>query len=284
MFHAADPTTMNQGMQGTCWIEAGHIAGGMVGHTDELARLVKEVSLTQRYHSTNPSLYKNNTQRDFHFSSGLLTMGPGDRGGTWTIDSSNQNVRSPIGFILDQTLPVIGGRAEGHSNAGNWGGTDGAHNIMWMVAGADLQHGADGVGKQEMQYLIAEGAFTTSNYNHMWGYQLGMVNGKLAVVRDDQYPGGDRVVMNLPDKTPVSIDHNYSRLANYIRKIPFQPVSKKEPDVPIAGQPGYRNTPQLQEDTADQPIQPYQPYQPDQTDQPDRPIRPIRRFFHRLFR
>ena len=282
MFHAADPTTMNQGgTTGTCWIEAGHIAGGMVSHTDELARLIKEVSLTQSYHTTNPSLYPNYTKRDFHFSDRLLTMGQGDRGGSWTIDSSNQNVRSPIGFILDQTLPVIGGRPEGHSNAGYWGGQDGAHNIMWMVAGADLQAGADGVGKREMQYLIKEGAFTTSGSGHMWGYQLAVVGDKLAVVRDDQYPGKDSIAMNVPDKTPVTINREYSQLANYIRKIPFQPLAKTEPDVPIAGQPGRRNTPQHQEDTTNQPYRPYQPYQPDQ---PDQPVRPIRRILRRWFR
>lgn len=269
MYHAADPTTMNQGNTGTCWIMSSHVAGGMVGHTDSMARLLKEVSLTGNYTALHAGL-NDDHQKTFHFSKNLVAIRHGDYGADWTPESAqNSSVRSAVGMIFDQVLPVIGGRREGHSNAGGYsGGSDGSKNIMYMVTGDVLQYGNDGVGAREKDYLLQNGAFVSSGHGHMWGYLIEKNGNQWQIVRNDQYQGRDRVVAQ------------FDNLRDFIQR----DLADRRPRRPVRlamnfDQPGNTDTPIT-------PSQP-DPNRPRYTTNDDDNVdeeRPIRRFIRRRWR
>lgn len=187
MFHAADPSTCNQGNNLTCWIQAGHIAGGMVSRANHMARLVKEVALTGQYTTLSSGLY-GEPRKVVTFSKGLfngLTKGPE---ANWNMDLARQsgNARSPVGFLFDQTLPVIGGRGEGDVSYGYYWGSNGSRNIMYMVTGTivdDENNFADGSYKYS---LLRNGGYVTYAPNHMRSRQIYRDGEQWIVIQDDQ--------------------------------------------------------------------------------------------------
>jgi hypothetical protein len=199
VMHAHDTTLMNQGSNGTCWIQAGHIMG-MVNHPDHMARLLKEVSLTGSYTTLNNG-ERDSTPRTIRFSKGLFSYGGRDEEARFTLNSPYKNgTRGPVGMIFDQVLPVIGGRREGRSNAGNYGGSDGARRIMYMVTGDlvyDSGHKLDG---SDRATFLKKGGFITYAPGHMRTQQLKKIDNEWYVLQDDQHgPHGDRVLTKIKD-------------------------------------------------------------------------------------
>jgi hypothetical protein len=113
MFHAMEPTTMDQGFStrgeadrhGTCWIQAGHI-WGMVQHPDKMARLVSQVALEGKFTTLN-SGEEDTTARTFELEQALRKLtGPSTtptanflrKGvtGKWPTPSAARWVRSSI--------------------------------------------------------------------------------------------------------------------------------------------------------------------------------------------
>lgn len=199
MMHAQDTTLMNQGSNGTCWIQAGHIIG-MVNHPDHMSRLLKEVALTGSFTTLNNG-ERDSNPRTVRFSKRLFAYGGRDEEAHFTINSPYQNgTRGPVGMIFDQVLPVIGGRREGQSNAGNYGGSDGARRIMYMVTGDvvyDSGHKLDG---SDRATFLKKGGFITYAPGHMRTQQLKKIDGEWYVLQDDQHgPQGDRVLSKIKD-------------------------------------------------------------------------------------
>lgn len=257
MFHAQDTTTIDQGGNGTCWIQAGHI-NGMISHPDSMARLLKEVSCTGTFTTLNDGT-AGSQPRQFRFSQGLLGIRRGSEESNWTIDRAYEGGRrSPVSMIFDQTLPVIGGRREWRSNAGNYGGSDGARRIMMMVTGDTVCDSSNLVGRSERQTLLSKGGFITYAPGHMRTRQLVKQDGEWYVVQDDQH--GEHS------------DHRMTKIRDLKQWLQERP-GRRDPRNPFG--PG-----------GDNPIQPGPdgPYGPDQPYEPQpRPFRPmIRRIFRRF--
>lgn len=199
IMHAHDTTLMNQGSNGTCWIQAGHIIG-MVNHPDHMSRLLKEVALTGSYTTLNNG-ERDSNPRTIKFSKRLFAYSGRDEEARFSLNSPYSNgSRGPVGMIFDQVLPVIGGRREGRSNAGNYGGSDGARRIMYMVTGDvvyDSGHKLDG---SDRATFLKKGGFITYAPGHMRTQQLKKIDGEWYVLQDDQHgPHGDRVLAKIKD-------------------------------------------------------------------------------------
>ncbi len=253
MFHAQDTTTIDQGSNGTCWIQSGHI-NGMINHPDAMARLLKEVSCTGSFTTLNDGT-QGGQPRQFKFSHGLLGIRRGSEEANWTIDSAyNGGRRSPVSMIFDQTLPVIGGRREWRSNAGNYGGSDGAKRIMYMVTGDTVSDSSHLIGGSERQTLLAKGGYITYAPGHMRTRQLMKQDGEWYVIQDDQH--GEQS------------DHRITKIRDLKQWLQERP-GRRDPRNPFS--PGGDNPIQPGPDGPDNPYQP----------QPQ-PWRPIRRIFRRF--
>jgi hypothetical protein len=229
MFLAQNPLESNQGSHGTCWIHSGWISGGLVGHCDDLGRLLKEVALTGKYTTKQGDLY-NNPQKTVSFSRQLFSerrMGGMGEEAHWTIDRAHveamvpgahqtyAGARSPVGMIFDQVLPVLGGRREGQSTGGNfasdpnsWYGMngrrvlDGSQNILYMVTGhkIEIESESNPDAQRQRQILLEKGAICDSPPGHLRCRQLIKKDGSWYVVQDDQHGNrGDHVMYKIKD-------------------------------------------------------------------------------------
>lgn len=201
VFHACDPSATDQGSNATCWISCGHIAGGMVGHANHLARLVKEVSVYGTYATVNGGEYggspfkKTFTKQLFD---GMFT-GPEAK---WEMDDARTdgNVRSPLGLLLDQTLPVIGGRSENTSGWGQYWSTGGTRNIMYMVTGAVVYDENNLYNGSYRQTLLRNGAYITYLPGHYRSRHLCKDAKGWYVLQDDQMGDSrDAVIERIAD-------------------------------------------------------------------------------------
>lgn len=195
MFHAQDPSTMDQGSNGTCWMQAGHIAGGMVNHPDCMARLLREASWG-RFRTLNGG-ERGGGPQDYTFSRRVLSMGHEEQ--RWTINNAmNNGMRSPVGKIFDETCSIMGGRRQ--PNGGNYGGSSGCRNIMYKVTGDIVADNSHLVNGSERDTLLLNGAYITYAPGHMRCRQIKRDGDGWVIIQDDQHgEGNDRVISRIRD-------------------------------------------------------------------------------------
>lgn len=194
LFHAQDPSTMDQGANGTCWMQAGHISA-MMNHPDSLARLVKEASWGS-FRTLNGG-ERGGGPQTYQFSRRMLSMGYEEQ--RWTINSAlNNGMRSPIGKILDETCSAIGDRRQ--PNGGNYGGSSGCRNIIYKITGDIMADSSHLVNGSERDTLLLNGAYITYAPGHMRSRHLKRDGDGWVIIQDDQHgEGNDRVISRIRD-------------------------------------------------------------------------------------
>ncbi len=257
MLHAMDPMTMDQGPSGpgeegghgTCWIQGAHI-WGMVQHPDAMADLLRQVSIDGQY-TTKNSGENDPASKTISFSKEMLAIRQGTQESRWTVDRAMKeweelpgmrrqilSDRSPVGFIFDNVLPVIGGRQEKRIDGGNFDtinavrgyNSDGSYrtekitgsgDIMYMVTGdkpasyhtwnhpdhiqdhlLNVNPGTSQEAKNEnfRRTLLEKGSILTHTMNHTSSRQIIKVNGEWLAVQDDQHgENSDYVVGKVTD-------------------------------------------------------------------------------------
>jgi hypothetical protein len=236
MFHAQDPTTMDQGAasnqdwqgHGTCWIQAAHI-WGMTQRTDHMADLLKQVSLTGSY-TTKNSGKAGEQPKTVQFSKDYLKFPEGYQETNWSISKATDTWdrqpgmmrqcdgdRSPVGKIFDYTLPVIGNRSQNARSLD--GGTHesftttgnrwyvGNAEIMQMVTGdKPCDMASQGHGKGTLldgdfrKTLLEKGTVLNYSPGHMKSIALKQIDGKWCVVQDNQHgENDDRIIARITD-------------------------------------------------------------------------------------
>lgn len=236
MYHAQDPTTMDQGSaggqdwdgHGTCWIQAAHI-WGLTQRTDHMADLLKQVSLTGSY-TTKNSGTQGDQPKTVTFSKNHLKFPDGFQESNWCISKASDTWdrqpglirqcdgdRSPVGKIFDYTLPVIGNRSQ--SARAMDGGTHesfrttgnrwyvGNAEIMQMVTGdkpCDVSSGGHGKGTlidgDMRKTLLEKGTVLNYSPGHMKSIHLKQVDGKWCLIQDNQHgENDDRIIARISD-------------------------------------------------------------------------------------
>lgn len=244
MLHAMDPMTMDQGPSGpgeegghgTCWIQSAHI-WGMVQHPDAMADLLRQVSVDGQY-TTKNSGENDSATKTISFSKEMLAIRQGTQESRWTVDRAMKeweelpgmrrqilSDRSPVGFIFDNVLPVIGGRQPKRIDGGHFDTINairgqnpdgsyrtekitGAGDIMYMVTGdkpasyhtwdhpdhiqdhlLNVNTGTSQQAKNEnfRRTLLEKGSILTHSINHTSSRQIIKVNGEWLSVHDDQH-------------------------------------------------------------------------------------------------
>ena len=195
MFHAQDPSTMDQGANGTCWMQAGHIAGGLVNHPDCMARLLREASWG-RFRTLNGG-ERGGGPQDYTFSRRTLAMGGEEQ--RWTINNALRGgSRSPVGMIFDETCSIMGGRRG--PNGGNYGGSSGCRNIMFKVTGDIVADNSHFINGSERDTLLLNGAYVTYAPGHMRSRHIKRDGDGWVIIQDDQHgEGSDRVISRVRD-------------------------------------------------------------------------------------
>lgn len=230
LFHAMDPTTMDQGPasagdyngHGTCWIQAGHI-WGMTQHPDKMARLISQVAVDGKFTTLNNG-ENDPTARTFTFSRRYLQFRQGGQEANWTIENAygirsadgrhwqmTDGHRSPVGRIFDFTLPVLAGRAEGNVDGGLYEDTRalgyGTRRIMYMVTGdfpCDVNDGYHSGGhlinNNLRQTLLEKGSVLNYRPGHMMSLHLKKINGEWYKIQDNQHgESDDKIIAKITD-------------------------------------------------------------------------------------
>ncbi len=227
MFHAQDPTTMDQGSaggndwdgHGTCWIQSAHI-WGLTQRTEHMADLLKQVSLTGSY-TTKNSGTQGDQPKTVKFSKDYLKFPEGFQETTWSISKATDTWdrqpgmmrqcdgdRSPVGKIFDYTMPVLGGRSQSAramdggtyksftTTGGRW--YTGNAEIMQMVTGdkpLDVKWGDHGEGTlingDMRKTLLEKGTVLNYSPGHAKSVHLKQVEGQWCVIQDNQHGEND---------------------------------------------------------------------------------------------
>lgn len=228
LFHAADPTNVDQGQNGTCWLESGYIAGGFVNHPESMARFLKEVSLNGSFNATDGRNYK--------FPPHLFRFGAGDEEGRWTVGNANQDGRrSPVGLIYDEAMSSMVGRRD--PDAGSYEGSVGCRRILQLVTGDTVHDSSHLLNGSARQTLMEKGAYIVYQPGHMRTVQM-RIDGDFelgesditkkhagptqgAIIQDNQWgeynDGIDMVIHDLESNKIVDIRN--------VRNTPFSPNS-----------------------------------------------------------
>lgn len=234
MYHAADPTTIEQGSTGTCWWESSY-AVAFERNAHHMARFVSDIALSGRYAPTAGGIRRQ--QRSRYNNGGSesggeyvvrdaetirISNGRGSRGGNWSIENAHQDSRrSPVCMIIDQIGPAVGGRrGEGRPNSGGHGE---AKNILYKLTGQDaFKHGENNrfVDSHEARTFAEIGGFTESGRGHMWSYCMRKAGEHWLVVRNDQYQNRDKVVGVVP----------VEQLASFLQRGGIRHNSRQYPD------------------------------------------------------
>ncbi len=197
LYLAQDPSDIKQGSTGTCWWESSWNVGLFQRNAGHGARIIADVALTSQYTSTAGPL-KGGGPKTIKVPPEHVQMRGSNGGGSWTPENAkSSSARSPVGMIIDQLGPPLGGqRGWGRSNAG-WH-TE-ARNILYMFTGRDqVRHGSSSLGRHEKIQLLKTGGWTASGGGHMWGYSMHKEkDGSWVVIRDDQYNRADRVIQRI---------------------------------------------------------------------------------------
>lgn len=227
LYHVADPMSMDQGQNGTCWLEAGIIAGGLVNNPQHVGRFLKEVALTSSYTSHNLG-EGDPRQHTFQFNPRIFGFSGYDEEGRWTLGNAHRNgMRSPVGLILDEGMSAMVGR--GHPDAGRYGGSQGVRRIMYMVTGdvvSDINHLKGGSMEQT---LLEDGAFISYQPGHMLSRHLIKDGDSWALVQDNQWGEHNDYVMQR-----FSNINDWSR---YVDNRPHTPFNPGGTDTPIGPGP-----------------------------------------------
>lgn len=234
MYHAQDPTTMDQGSaggsdwdgHGTCWIQAAHI-WGLTQRTEHMADLLKQVSLTGSY-TTKNSGTKGDEPKTVKYSKDYLKFPDGFQETGWSIskgtDTWDQQPglmrqcdgdRSPVGKIFDYTMPVLGGRSQSpramdggthksFTTTGNRWYTGNAE-IMQMVTGdkpCDVKMGDHGEGTlingDMRKTLLEKGTVLNYSPGHAKSIHLKQVEGQWCLIQDNQHgENDDRIIARI---------------------------------------------------------------------------------------
>ncbi|MBX3149426.1 hypothetical protein KF728_04650 [Candidatus Obscuribacterales bacterium] len=236
MFHAQDPTTMDQGAadnrdwqgHGTCWIQSAHI-WGMTQRTDHMADLLKQVSLTGSY-TTKNSGAAGEQPKTVTFSKDYLKFPDGFQETNWSISKATDTWdrqpgfmrqcdgdRSPVGKIFDYTMPVIGNRSQDpramdggtHNSFTTTGGRwyVGNAEIMQMVTGdkpCDIKMGDHGEGtlinNDFRKTLLEKGTVLNYSPGHAKSIALKNIEGTWCIVQDNQHgENDDRIIAKITD-------------------------------------------------------------------------------------
>jgi hypothetical protein len=263
LFHAMDPTTMDQGPasagdyngHGTCWIQAGHI-WGMTQHPDKMARLVSQVAVDGKFTTLNNG-ENDPAARTFTFSRRYLQLRQGSQEANWTIDNAygkrtedgrhwrmTDGHRSPVGRIFDFTLPVLAGRREGNVDGGLYEDTRargyGTRRIMHMVTGdspCDVKDGYHSRGhlinNNLRQTLLEKGSVLNYRPGHMMSLHVKKINGEWYKIQDNQHgESDDRILAKITDiERWARGDRNAEQQTN--ARVPRRRLSMDGKDEPV---------------------------------------------------
>lgn len=228
LFHAADPTNVDQGQNGTCWLESGYIAGGFVNHPESMARFLKEVSLNGSFNTSEG--------QNVRFPPHLFRFGRGDEEGQWTIGTANQNGRrSPVGLIFDEGMSYMVGRSR--PDAGSYGGSQGVKRIMQLVTGDTVHDSSHLLNGSARQTLLDKGAYIVYQPGHMRTVQM-RIDGDFdlgenditkvgggptqgAIIQDNQWGEYNDAI----DMVVHDLEHNQIVDIRNVRSTPFSPNS-----------------------------------------------------------
>jgi hypothetical protein len=175
MLHAADPTTMDQGSNSSCWLEAGTIVG-MINSPDAMARYTSEVART--------SSFKDSDGRQHQFNQGIFGLGHEER--NWSIARSGQSsARSPIGKLFDEGMSAMVGRRT--PNWGSFYGSQGSREIMRKVTGKTFSDSSTLKNGSERQTLLLDGGYCNYQPSHVKTVQLSKRDDSWYIVQDNQW-------------------------------------------------------------------------------------------------
>ncbi len=131
MFHLADPRTMDQGSNGTCWINSSTASYGLMTQPDDMARFMKEISLTGQFQAYNNGQV-GGSPTTIRFNKNQFYSTGQER--NWSISNAiGGSARSPVGMFLDEAMTEMVGKRR--ADAGDYNGNWGAKRIMTMITG-----------------------------------------------------------------------------------------------------------------------------------------------------
>jgi hypothetical protein len=210
MFHAQDPTLMDQGINnGTCWIQQGHV-WAMVQHPDAMADLLKQIALKGKYTTKNSGEH-DPTPKTYEFLKSYLSFPHGSEEAGWTIEKADavmnsigqKNVyRSPVGKIFDNVLPILGNRKEVDGGCYATRKTPeglllGSRGIIYSITGDILcdteknmygwHEDANLIQDDLRLTLLEKGALNTYREGHGTSMHLRRLNGEWVIYHDDQH-------------------------------------------------------------------------------------------------
>lgn len=199
LYLAQDPQDIKQGSQGTCWWESSWNVGLFQRNAGHAARFIADVALTSQYTSTAGAL-KGGGPKTINIPAQHVSLRNRDGGAGWTPQNAkSSSQRSPVGMLIDQIGPPLGGQRSWGRSDGGWHSE--SRNILYMMTGRDdIRHGSSSLGRHEKLQLLKTGGWTASGGGHMWGYSMKKESdGSWVVLRDDQYNNADRVIQRIKD-------------------------------------------------------------------------------------
>lgn len=176
MLHAADPTTMDQGGNNSCWLQAGTILG-MVNSPDAMARYTSEAARTSSFKDANGHQHR--------FHRGIFGLGHEER--NWSVAGANRSsARSPVSKMFDEGMSALVGRStpDWGSFHGNWG----SQNIMQKVTGKTFSDTGTLKNGSVRDTLLLDGGYL--NYpisRHVTSVQLSKRDGQWYLIQDNQW-------------------------------------------------------------------------------------------------
>jgi YD repeat-containing protein len=204
MYLFMEPSLMNQGNHGTCWIEAGNNSVGCVNHPDAMARMLREVSLNGTFQTTDGQT-RTIPKRLLNFDREAQQ---------WTVENAQQPrgtyTRSAVGQVFDHVASWL---SDGRMDGGTHGGSpQGCNRALKLITGdsvpvvnissnqANRWDANRILSAQHRQALLEKGALIVVGPGHMFSQKLVKNNGEWQVVWDNQWgPGNDRVIGKVSD-------------------------------------------------------------------------------------
>lgn len=204
MYLFMEPTLMNQGNHGTCWIEAGNNSIGCVNHPDAMARMLREVSLNGTFQTTDGQT-RAIPKRLLNFDREAQQ---------WTIENAQQPrgtyTRSAVGQVFDHVASWL---SDGRMDGGTHGGSpQGCSRALKLITGDSVPivnissnqvNRGDAsriLSERYRQALLEKGALIVVGPGHMFSQKLVKNNGEWQVIWDNQWgPRNDAVIGRISD-------------------------------------------------------------------------------------
>lgn len=203
MLHAADPTTMDQGSNSSCWLQAGTIVG-MINSPDDMARYTAEVA--------NSASFQDADGRHHRFNRGIFGLGYEER--NWSIARSGRgSARSPVSKMFDEGMSAMVGRRT--PNWGSFYGSQGSREIMRKVTGKTFSDSSTLKNGSVRQTLLLDGGYCNYQPRHVKTVQLSKRDNNWYVVQDNQWGESQdyikgRVNGNLADWNVTSMSNRFN--------------------------------------------------------------------------